>query len=138
MSTSRARSLSRTRLALTCAVSALAVSLVAGCGSSGSSTSSSGSSSMSSGMPAESSSGAVVIHIASFAFTTPASVSPGAKVTVMNMDGVKHTVTADIGNAFDTTVDGGSTSTFTAPTKPGSYAFHCNFHSNMHGTLVVK
>ena len=26
---------------------------------------------------------------------------------------------------------------FTAPTAAGSYAYHC-YHSNMHGTLVVK
>ena len=28
--------------------------------------------------------------------------------------------------------------TFTAPAAPGSYKFHCAYHSNMHGTLVVK
>jgi plastocyanin len=28
--------------------------------------------------------------------------------------------------------------TIIAPMKPGSYAFHCTYHSNMHGMLVVK
>jgi plastocyanin len=28
--------------------------------------------------------------------------------------------------------------TFTAPNKPGTYPFHCTYHSNMHGVLVVK
>lgn len=57
---------------------------------------------------------------------------------VKNDDSVNHTVTADSGSAFDVTVNASSTATFTAPTKPGTYAYHCTFHSNMHGTLVVK
>jgi plastocyanin len=81
---------------------------------------------------------AVVIHISKFAYQTPASVSPGAKVTVMNMDGEAHTVTADTGSAFDSKIDPGASSTFTAPMKPGTYAFHCTYHGNMHGMLVVK
>jgi plastocyanin len=84
------------------------------------------------------SSSALTIHISKFAYQTPASVSPGAKVTVMNMDGEAHTVTADSGSAFDTKIDPGASTTFTAPMKPGSYAFHCTYHGNMHGTLVVK
>lgn len=133
---------SRRHLTAACLASAAAVTILAGCGSSGSSTgASSGSSSMSSssGMSSGSpSSAAVVIHISNFAYKTPASVAPGAKVTVMNMDGERHTVTADSGSAFDVTVDAGKSSTFTAPTKPGTYTFHCDFHSNMHGTLVVS
>ncbi|MCW2541503.1 MAG: copper ion binding protein [Frankiales bacterium] len=80
----------------------------------------------------------VTIHISSFSYTTPTSVSPGATVTVMNMDGENHTVTADTGNAFDVKADADKTVTFKAPTKPGSYPFHCSYHSNMHGVLVVK
>jgi len=57
---------------------------------------------------------------------------------VKNADGEKHTVTSSSG-AFNVTVDGANgTGTFTAPTKPGSYMFICNFHGNMMGTLVVK
>ena len=65
-----------------------------------------------------------------------ASVSPGATVTVHNMDGLAHTVTAD-GGDFDSPAPAGN-STFTAPTKPGSYPFHCSIHPEMHGTLVVQ
>ncbi|MEO6700560.1 MAG: cupredoxin domain-containing protein [Jatrophihabitantaceae bacterium] len=79
-----------------------------------------------------------MIHISKFMFQTPASVSPGATISVMNMDGEVHTVTADSGNAFDVNATAGSVVSFKAPTKPGSYPFHCNFHSNMHGVLVVK
>jgi plastocyanin len=64
-------------------------------------------------------------------------VSPGATITVDNKDGTDHTVTSDTGNAFDDAASPG-TSTFTAPTKPGSYPFHCTIHPSMHGTLVVK
>ena len=79
-----------------------------------------------------------MIHISGFAYTVPASVAPGATVSVMNMDGENHTVTADAGNAFDVKATAGTTVTFTAPKKPGSYPFHCTYHSNMHAVLVVK
>jgi plastocyanin len=110
-----------------------AVALVA-CGSSDTSssdTSSSGSSSSGAGSTAS------TITIKDFSFTTPQSVSPGATVTVDNEDGTAHTVTSDKGRAFDDPATPG-TSTFTAPTEPGSYPFHCNIHPEMHGTLVVQ
>jgi plastocyanin len=47
-------------------------------------------------------------------------------------------VTADSGNAFDAQVPSGGAGTFTAPTQPGSYPFHCSIHPFMKGTLVVK
>jgi plastocyanin len=133
-------------IGLTC-VAALGV--LGGCGSAssaGAAASSSGSTTDSSSMSAMgssaagsgASSSAVVIHISKFAYQTPASVSPGATVTVMNMDGEAHTVTADSGSAFDTKIDPSASSTFTAPMKPGTYAFHCTYHGNMHGMLVVK
>ncbi|HEV2885434.1 MAG TPA: cupredoxin domain-containing protein [Jatrophihabitans sp.] len=79
-----------------------------------------------------------VITISKFAYGTPASVSPGAMVTVLNKDGEAHTVTADSGGAFDDKASPGASTQFMAPTKPGSYPFHCTYHSNMHGVLVVK
>ncbi len=81
---------------------------------------------------------AAMIHIDKFKYAVPASVSPGAKVSVMNMDGEAHTVTADSGGGFDDKATAGAVTTFTAPSKPGSYPFHCTYHSNMHGVLVVK
>ncbi|WP_230209346.1 cupredoxin domain-containing protein [Nostocoides sp. HKS02] len=56
----------------------------------------------------------------------------------MNMDGENHTVTADSGNAFDAKATAGTTVTFVAPAKAGTYPFHCAYHANMHGVLVVK
>ena len=79
-----------------------------------------------------------MIHIRSFMFKVPVSVQAGTSVTVMNTDNEAHTVTADTGSAFDVKVDAGATATFTAPSKPGSYAFRCKYHSDMHGVLVVK
>jgi plastocyanin len=112
----------------------LTVALLAGCGSPEGTT-------PAAGTPAPATVAAAptddpVVHISGFAYQVPTSVSPGATVSVMNMDGEAHTVTADEG-AFDVQVAGGATGTFTAPTTPGSYAFHCTYHANMHGVLVV-
>jgi len=79
----------------------------------------------------------IMIMIQSFQYTMPASVSPGATVHVMNMDGEAHTVTADTGDAFAVTVPAGTTVTFSAPSSAGSFDFHCDYHADMHGTLVV-
>lgn len=82
---------------------------------------------------------ATAITIRGFSYQTPTAVSSGATVTVTNMDTDAHSVTADEGSAFDVNVTGsGGTATFTAPSKPGSYPFHCFFHPDMHGTLTVK
>jgi len=76
--------------------------------------------------------------IQNFGYAVPTSVSPGAKVEVMNGDAEAHTVTSDADGDFDVTAGAGATVTFTAPASPGSYAFHCTYHANMHGVLVVK
>lgn len=81
---------------------------------------------------------AALITIKNYGYTESGPVSPGASVMVKNEDAENHTVTADSGSAFDVTADAGGSVTFTAPMKPGSYPFHCTFHSEMHGTLVVK
>lgn len=139
----------RVRAAVT-ALSAVAVATLAGCGSSSSKASTpapampAGMSSMATGMssmaPASSAPAAepITLTIDKFAYSVPASVSPGAKITVQNKDGDNHTVTADSGGGFDVKADGGASTVFTAPMTPGSYPFHCVYHSNMHGVLVVK
>jgi plastocyanin len=76
------------------------------------------------------------ITVKDFQFTTK-SVKAGAKVTVHNNGPSTHSVTADAGG-FDVTVDSGKDATFTAPSKAGTYKFHCKFHSQMHGTLTVQ
>jgi plastocyanin len=67
-------------------------------------------------------------------FTVP----PGATVTVRNEDQAIHTVTAD-NRAFNTgNVSRGVAATFTAPTQPGTYPYHCMFHNYMTGILTVS
>ncbi|MEO7422763.1 MAG: cupredoxin domain-containing protein [Ornithinibacter sp.] len=78
-----------------------------------------------------------VISIKDFAFKVPASVAPGAKISITNADAQAHTVTSEAGG-FDVKVDPNGTATLTAPSKPGSYPFVCSFHGNMTSTLVVK
>jgi len=124
------------RLALLCCC-LLALGVLAACGSSGTSTASSTGSAAAAGTGTSAApASAAMITIKDFAFTTPSKVSPGAKVTVENKDSVAHTVTADTGNAFDDQAGPGK-STFTAPTTPGTYSFHCSIHPEMHGVLVV-
>ena len=91
----------------------------------------------SSSKSSSSSSGSADITISGTAFSDVKPVKAGATVTVKNEDGFAHTVTADNG-AFNTNnIDGDKTVTFTAPSTPGTYKFHCNIHSSMHGTLTV-
>ena len=78
-----------------------------------------------------------VIHIKNFSYTA-LTVAPGAVVTAHNMDGVAHTVTSDQAGLFNVNVPAGAMVTFKAPTKPGRYAYHCAYHGNMHGVLVVS
>ena len=63
---------------------------------------------------------------------------PGEKLKLVDGDDEPHTVTADDGSfkfgPFNTKAPG----LLVAPTKPGSYAFHCEIHPTMHGTLVVQ
>ena len=81
---------------------------------------------------------AATITIENFTFNTPASVPAGATIAVKNSDPAEHSVTADSGNTFNVEIEGGETKTFTAPSQPGSYPYHCSYHPMMHGTLVVK
>ena len=76
------------------------------------------------------------ITIKDFAFTTKA-VKAGATVTIHNGGSVTHTVTSDDGTSFNKSIDSGKDATFTAPSKAGTYKFHCNIHSQMTSTLTV-
>lgn len=111
--------------------------LLGGCGSGG------GSPAASPG-PGTATTGAVTpgapnITVKDLEYGAPLTVAPGAVVTVTNMDSAGHTVTADQGEAFDVDVKGGGgTASFTAPSAPGSYPYHCTYHPNMRGTLIVK
>jgi plastocyanin len=75
------------------------------------------------------------ISIKNLAFTVTSNVKSTDALSVTNHDGFTHTVTSDTG-AFDVTVDSGTKVSLPA-LSPGTYAFHCNIHSTMHGTLIV-
>jgi plastocyanin len=64
-------------------------------------------------------------------------VAPGTTITVKNMDEAEHTVTSDTKGLFDVDDIGSDPKTFTAPTKPGTYNFHCTYHATMHGSVTV-
>lgn len=82
---------------------------------------------------------AVAITISDFTFTPPTiTVRPGAEVAVRNGAAVEHSVTADTAGMFDEDVAANSTETFDAPATPGTYTFHCTYHPEMRGTLVVE
>ncbi|SEL01763.1 cupredoxin domain-containing protein [Rhodococcus maanshanensis] len=85
------------------------------------------------GAPAES----MTVTIKDFRFTVPSTVRAGAEVSLVNEDNVEHSATSDQAGTFDEEVDGNDTATFHAPTEPGTYAFHCRYHPEMVGMLVV-
>jgi len=82
---------------------------------------------------------ATTITITNFAFSL-LTVAPGATVTVKNDDSTPHSVVSDKDDQFATpNLDNGKSATFTAPSEPGNYAYHCGIHaSTMKGTLTVK
>jgi plastocyanin len=133
----------------TVAVTGSLLCLLAACGSSGngkraagaptpSATTSASSMSSMSSMPATpAKAGAATITIKNFSYTVPSSVAPGAKIAVTNNDAVAHTVTLKSAK-IDVMVAGNGRASVTAPTKAGTYAITCDYHSNMHANLVVK
>jgi len=77
------------------------------------------------------------VRIAGFAFAPgSSSVKVGDSVKWTNQDGATHTVTADDG-AFDSgNLAGGKSFSFTFD-EAGTYAYHCNIHQSMTGTVTV-
>lgn len=67
---------------------------------------------------------------------TNVTVAVGATVTWLNNDGAKHTVTADNASFDSGTLNAGLSfvHTFTAA---GTFAYGCDFHGNMRGTITV-
>jgi plastocyanin len=64
-------------------------------------------------------------------------VKKGTTVTWTNNDSDQHTVTSDAGSFLNSgLINPGSNYQYTATTV-GTFLYHCEVHSNMHGTLVV-
>jgi predicted lipoprotein with Yx(FWY)xxD motif len=80
----------------------------------------------------------VAVTIKDFAFNPdPLEISVGTTVTWTNEDSAPHTATGN-GNTFTTpTLKQGESASVTFD-KAGTFEYHCEFHANMHGTIVVK
>jgi plastocyanin len=83
-------------------------------------------------------SGRGTVRIVQFAFVAASmDVVAGGSVTWTNEDPTPHTVTAD-GGAFDSRqLDAGGRFSTVLP-EPGNYAYHCEIHPTMVGTVHVS
>ena len=78
------------------------------------------------------------VNIKNFSFSpNPITVRAGAPITVVNDDNVTHTFTAN-GGAFDTGDLGSDHRDRVTVQRAGTYAFHCEIHTFMTGTLRVS
>ena len=77
------------------------------------------------------------IAISQFTFTS-VTVAPGETLTVDNLDGVEHTVTATDGSFDSGVVNAGAAIGLVAPALPGVYSFFCAVHPSMTGQLTVQ
>ena len=78
-----------------------------------------------------------VITIKGFAFSGADSVKKGTTVTVKNEDGTKHTFTPDHAGDFQPAVlEAGKTAEVAFATA-GTFAYHCEIHSSMKGSIEV-
>jgi plastocyanin len=84
----------------------------------------------------EPASDAAAITIANFAFSGVAEVPVGTTVTVTNTDNTQHTWSADDGTFDSGALSPGESFEFTFD-EAGSFAYFCNFHPSMSGTIVV-
>jgi plastocyanin len=78
-----------------------------------------------------------LVGIVNFAFTPSSlSVRVGARVTFTNHDAATHTVTADHGLFNSGDLPAGQSFSFTFMGR-GSFAYHCQIHQSMTGTINV-
>jgi plastocyanin len=79
----------------------------------------------------------VAVSIVNFLYDpSPVNVAVGDTVTWTNNDTVPHTVTANDGSFQSGTMQPGATFSFTF-TGAGTFDYHCEFHANMSGQVVV-
>jgi plastocyanin len=118
--------------------------LLAGCGSSSSSTSNA--SPTPSASPGAAPPGAAApttqaakVRIVSYKFAPPTVLlKRGGTITFTNRDPTAHTATADAGPTFDTgSLQQGQSKTIRFSTA-GTFAYHCQFHAFMTGSVVVS
>ena len=76
------------------------------------------------------------IVISGFAFTGPGTIDVGTTVVVRNDDSAQHTWTS-VDDVFDSGVLAADDSFSFTFDEPGEYAYFCEFHPSMTGTIVV-
>ena len=64
-------------------------------------------------------------------------VNVGDTVTWTNNDGTAHTVTSSDGSIQSGTLQSGQSFSYTFTTA-GTFDYHCEFHANMSGQVVVQ
>ncbi|WP_158602162.1 cupredoxin domain-containing protein [Cohnella endophytica] len=80
----------------------------------------------------------VIVEIKDFAFSPEkVTVRKGTKVTFINRDKIKHTATGDNGE-FDTGLLGQDVPGDVIFDEAGTFAYHCEPHPGMTGTIVVE
>jgi plastocyanin len=80
----------------------------------------------------------VAVSIVNFAYDpTPLTVHVGDTVTWTNNDGTAHTVTSSDGSIQSGTLQSGQSFSYTFMTA-GTFDYHCEFHANMTGQVVVQ
>lgn len=88
-------------------------------------------------LPMRASAHDAAVSISNFAFTPKTvTVKAGQAMTWTNKDSIPHTVTADDNKWDSGTLDPGKSYTHVF-SQPGKYAYHCEIHTYMHGTVTV-
>ncbi len=82
---------------------------------------------------------AKTVAIANFAYAPPdLTVAKGTTIDFTNEDSTSHTATTKSSGVFDTgTIKPGKSASVTLE-KTGSFAYFCQFHPFMKGTITVK
>lgn len=124
------------------AAGVIALTLVAGCGSSDNSSSDGSYGQSATTTPAKQSSAttpAVTASIQNMAFTPPTiTVRVGQKITWTNQDPLTHTVTSDqSGGPKSPMLQDGDRYSWT-PKAAGTFNYICTVHPNMTGKVIVK
>ena len=79
------------------------------------------------------------VEISGFSFSpSTLTISVGDSVIWTNMDSATHTITSDSGNELDSETFSNGNSYSHTFTTAGTYAYHCNIHTSMKGTIVVE
>jgi plastocyanin len=78
------------------------------------------------------------VSIKNFQFSpNPIAVKARSTLTVSNNDGTTHTLTANDKSFSTGNLDGGAHATITIG-APGKYAYHCEIHNYMTGTIEAR